>query len=141
MDKVYLVRYGCYSDQGIAAAFSSREMAQRYCDVYNKIEDCCDEYWIDDLIVDLYKIPKDTKVVTYYYAVIGLNEESECGKGKFDPWMADYQEKEVYTKDTLIIRHDNTVEVRSIFGNDHACKVALEQYHIYTQQQLEDGVV
>ena len=37
MEKVYLVRYGCYSDQGIAGAFSTEEKAMRYCEVHNEL--------------------------------------------------------------------------------------------------------
>ena len=37
--KIYIVRYGEYSDQGIAGAFSSKKKAQYYCDIKNAIEE------------------------------------------------------------------------------------------------------
>ena len=67
MTKVYIVRFGEYSNQGIAGVYSTKDKAQRYCDVHNEIEEYTN-YWIDERIVDENEISPNTKVVKYYCA-------------------------------------------------------------------------
>ena len=81
MTEVYIVRYGEYSDQGIAGVFSTKEKAQKYCDIHNEIEDY-EEYWIDDYKLDKYELPEDTKVVIYYGCTIYLNDSLYNKKGE-----------------------------------------------------------
>ena len=142
--KVYIVRYGEYSDQGIAGVFSTKEKAEKYCDVHNEISSY-DDYWIDDRELDEDEISLDAKVAHYYEVEIMLEDEGNLKKGSFR--YDDYEEKAVYTKDVEIkmqSREDHiptSIVVSSIHGFDHAKKVAIEQYQIYTQQQLEDGTL
>ena len=146
MDKIYLVRYGCYSDQGIAGAFSTEEKAKRYCEVHNEINgEYADPYWVDEIIVDLYEVNPNAKVVTYYTAIIALKDERNPDKLQF--WtkkgeiMDTYADKDFYSKNTIVNITEDYIEVKSITSEEHAKKVAIEQYQIYTQQELEDGKI
>ena len=55
MKKVYLVTHGSYSEYEVDAVLSSRELAQEYCDTFNKAsgheEECIEEFELD--------VPKD----------------------------------------------------------------------------------
>ena len=144
MTKIYLVRYGEYSDQGIAGVFSTKEKAEFYCKIENEMrEDVYDYYWIDDYTLDEYAYPKGTKVVKYYGAAIFLEDywsydkKTLFGKeGEFFYDENDYPvENRVYTKDTEIRIMDSDkytckeVEVWSVKGLEHAKKVALDKYY------------
>ena len=139
MTKVYIVRYGEYSDQGIAGVFSTKEKAQKYCDVHNEIEDY-EDYWINDYELDGDELSEDTKVVTYYGCIIYLNNRiSSDGtryyhkKGDID--SEDMEEKRIYTKDVEIKVFSGVdwlqeyIEVWSVKGKEHAKKVALDKYY------------
>ena len=143
LEKIYLVRYGCYSGQGIAGAFSTEEKAQRYCEIHNELDSelWMDKHWVDEYIVDLYQVPDNTKVVTYYIARIGLKDTRLYKKGVLNQYMDEYKEKDVYTRDVEVNFKDDYIEVKSIHSNKHAQKVAIEQYQKYTQQELENGKV
>ena len=146
MEKIYLVKYGCYSDQGIAGAFSTEEKAKRYCEVHNEmVGKYGDPYYVDEIIVDLYEVRPGTKVVTYYYATISLVDEWNhdhtelwVKKGEF---INCYTDKDFYNKDTEIDIKDDFIEVKSIKGEEYAKKIAVEQYQVYTQKELENGKV
>lgn len=146
MNKIYLVRYGCYSGQGIAGAFSTEEKAKRYCEVHNEINgEYADPYWVDEIIVDLYEVNPNAKVVTYYTATLALKDEWNFDHSQL--WtkkgeiMDTYADKDFYSKNTIINRTEDYIEVKSITSEEHAKKVAIEQYQIYTQQELEDGKI
>lgn len=139
MEKVYLVRYGCYSDQGIAGAFSTEEKAMRYCEVHNELNrGHSDPYWVDDIIVDLYEVNPNAKVVTYYIACISIVDDEFTSKGEI---FVETDEKDFYTKSTIVTKFSDHIEVKSVKSMEHAGKVAIEQYQIHTQQELENGKV
>lgn len=140
LEKVYLVRYGCYSDQGIAGTFSTKEKAQRYCDIHNEIHDewWHDEYWVDEFIVDLYEVNPVTQVVTYYTVGISTIDDDFQKKGEI---IYRQEEKDIFSRDTVIEKYVDYISVKSTKSMEHAEKVALEQYQKYTQQELEDGKV
>ena len=147
MNKVYLVRYGCYSDQGIAGVFSTEEKAKKYCEIYNALEDgYTDGYWVDERIVDLGEVNSQAKVVTYYVASIYLKDvwnydrtKIEFKKGELYPDEDEWIEKEIYSKDVIISEKEDYIMVYSIYSKEHAQKVAIEQYQIHTQQKLEES--
>ena len=132
MTKIYLVRYGEYSDQGIAGAFSTKEKAQRYCDIQNELKDY-EDYWIDERELDKDVLPNDTKVVTYYGCIVYLNDSLYIKKGAID--TEDMEEKRIYTKDVEVevqTGEDKAyeyIEVWSVKGTEHAKKVALDKYY------------
>ena len=132
MTKVYIVRYGEYSDQGIAGVFSTEEKAQRYCDIQNELEDY-EDYWIDERELDEDVLPDDTKVVTYYGCTVYLNDSLYIKKGAID--TEDMEEKRIYTKDVEVEvqtgddRVYEYIEVWSVKGTEHAKKVALDKYY------------
>ena len=131
MTKVYIVRYGEYSDQGIAGVFSTEEKAQKYCDINNELEDY-EDYWIDDYELDEDELPSDTKVVTYYGCTVYLNDSLYNKKGDLE--FEDMEEKRIYTKDVEVKIQDdaefwNYIEVWSVKGTEHAKKVALDKYY------------
>lgn len=139
LEKVYLVRYGCYSDQGIAGAFSTEEKAKRYCDVHNEInEGWDDEYWVDEFIVDLYEVNPVAQVVTYYTVGISIIDDDFQNKGEI---IYRQKEKDIFSRDTVIEKYVDHISVKSTKSMEHAEKVAIEQYQIHTQQELEDGKV
>ena len=144
MTKVYVVRYGEYSDQGILGVFSTEEKAQKYCDIHNEMEEYGD-YWIDEYELDKYEINPTAKVVTYYKVGIALVDDLDVKKGEFYDW--DYEDKEIFVNPVEIIIHDKDkysypyIEVWSTTSFEHAKKVAIEQYQIYTQQKLEEEIM
>ena len=139
MTKIYLVRYGEYSDQGIAGAFSTEEKAQKYCDIQNEILEYKD-FWVDEYVLDEEEVPKEAKVVTYYTACIALEDNRFTKSGEI--YRTD-EDRRIYTKDVEIEidKSFNMIEVASTKSLEHAKKVAIEQYQIYTQQKLEDGEI
>ena len=137
MTKVYLVRYGEYSDQGISGVFSTEEKAQKYCDIKNEINSY-DDYWIDEYILDEHEMSEDTKVVTYYTCFIAtLTTYNQCAG---EIYLED-EEKEVLAEPVIIRKYYDGIEVKSVTSPEHARKVAIEQYQIYTQQKLENGEI
>ena len=139
MTKVYIVRYGEYSDQGIAGVFSTKEKAQKYCDTHNELEDY-EDYWIDERELDEDELSPDTKVVTYYGCSICLNnyissDGTHCYYKKGDMDFDDLEEKRIYTKDVEVeVQTGNDrvyeyIQVWSVKGTEHAKKVALDKYY------------
>ena len=131
MTKVYIVRYGEYSDKGIAGVFSTKEKAQKYCNIHNELENY-EDYWIDDRELDEDVLPDDTKVVTYYGCTIYLNDSLYNKKGDLE--FEDMEEKRIYTKDVEVEvqtgdRVYEYIEVWSVKGIEHAKKVALDKYY------------
>ena len=136
-NKVYVVRYGAYSDQGIAGVFSTEEKAKRYCDIKNEINSYSD-YWIDEYTLDEHEMSEDTKIITYYTCFIAtITIFNQCA-GKI--YLED-EEKEVFTEPVIIRKYYDGIEVKSAESIEHARKVAIEQYQIYTQQKLENGEI
>ena len=136
LTKVYIVRFGEYSDQGIAGVYSTEEKAQRYCDVHNEMEEYTN-YWIDERILDEDEISPETKVVTYYCVCISLKDDQWDKAGEI--YFRD-EEKDILTSPVTIEKEDDYISVRSITSMEHAEKIAIEQYQMYTQQKLEDSL-
>jgi hypothetical protein len=131
MNKIYLVAGGEYSDYHIAAAFKDREKAEFYVELQNKLDSFCD-YYVDER--ELYDeiVTMNEKVVTYY------NVSIYTTTGELDH---EWDNQEIYTKDVIIEKEEHypCIRVSSTKSFEHARKVAIEQYQIYTQQLLEDG--
>lgn len=138
MTKVYVVRYGEYSDQGIVGVFSTKEKAEKYCDVQNETLDLFNDYWVDEFTLDDCEIPLDAQVVKYFAVCISTEDDCNCGAGEI--YYAD-EEKRVLTAPVIIDKCDGWISVLSTKSMEHARKVAIEQYQIYTQQKLENGEV
>lgn len=148
MTKVYLVRYGCYSGQGIAGVFSTEEKAQRYCNIHNKLEeDWYNDYYVDEYELDKEVLPDDTKVVSYYQAWIALVDIWNWNHTELLQKAGELEynvepENEIYTKPVVIERsRDDMIFIKSTTSLEHAKKVAIEQYQIFTQQRLENGEI
>jgi len=137
-NKVYVVRYGAYSDQGIAGAFSTEEKAKRYCDIKNEVNGFYGDYWMNEYILDEHEMSEDTKVVTYYTCFIATSTTFNQCAGKI--YLED-EEKEVFTEPVIIRKYYDGIEVKSVTSPEHAQKVAIEQYQIYTQQKLEEEIM
>lgn len=129
--KIYIVRYGEYSDQGIAGAFSSRKKAQYYCDIKNAIEED-EDYWVDDYILDEYTYPKGTQVVTYYTTCILKAGGYFFKAGEV---YSEYEEKEVFSLPLIIQEDDECLVVSSITSLEHAKKVAYDEYYKWKAKQ------
>ena len=68
MTKIYLVRYGEYSDQGIAGAFFYERKRQSTIVKFIMIWKIGGgDHWVDDTFRD--ELPKEAKVVTYYMCI------------------------------------------------------------------------
>ena len=148
MTKVYIVRYGECSDQGIAGVFSSKEKAEFYCKIQNEIDNCyTEDYWVDERILDEGEYPVDARVATYYEVSIYLEDHWNFDRkilfGKKGYFTLDEDEdeivgdKRIYTKDVEIEIRDSdefnskTITVSSIKSLKHAKKVALDEYYKY----------
>lgn len=136
MTKVYLVRYGEYSDQGIAGVFSTEEKAQRYCDIQNKIDNYTD-FWVSEYKVDEEEYPEDTKIELYYSVWIATEDDGFVKSGTI--YLED-ESDEVFTRPVVIEKTGDSILVKSTKSMEHAKKVAIEQYQIYTQQKLENQI-
>ena len=137
MTKVYIVRFGEYSDQWIAGVFSTEEKARKYCDVYNEV-DTYENYWIDDRTLDEDEVSPEAKVVTYYSVCIAIESDDYMEAGEI---YCKEEEKDIYTKPVVInhMKNSDYIEVRFTESMEKATKIAIEQYQIYTQQKLENG--
>ena len=129
MNKIYLVAGGEYSDYHIAAVFKDKEKAEFYVEMQNKLGSFCD-YYVDEREFHDDKVNMTEKVVKYYDVCVDL-EDGEL-------YYEDY-DYDIYTQDTIIEKHEDAIHVSSTKSLEHARKVAIEQYQIYTQQLLEDG--
>lgn len=137
MEKIYLVRYGEYSDQGVAGAFSTKEKAERYCEVHDKIDSWNSPFWVCELTVDENEIQKDVTVKKYYEACISLdNVGAEAGE-----IFSRDEDYEIYTDPVIIKKYDDHICVKSTDSLKHAEKIAIEQYQIHTQQKLEEEIM
>ena len=144
--KVYLVFQVCYSDRDCVAVFDNKEQAEQY----SKALDDIDYSDIEEFELNQITRPITHKKVQCWYAIIwtrdivgyfggiqnyhhkqGDLEESE----NFEIVDISYNERCKITKDKYYI------QVISYVSAEHAKKVAIEQYQIYTQQQLEDEVL
>lgn len=130
--KVYIVRYGEYSDQGIDAVFSNKEEAEKYCYVHNRITEDkynrkfrCEEWDVDDCIIK-------GKPILDTYHVASIHKETGAV-------TQDKDEICLYTKDVIIENWAFYITVKSIRSYEQAKKIAIKQYQIYTQQKLEEG--
>jgi hypothetical protein len=137
LTKVYVVKFGEYSDQGIAGVFSSEEKAKKYCEIQNEIEGY-EDFWIDEYTLDEDEVPKEAKVATYYVACISTISDDWFKAGEI---FSEGEERRIYTKDVEVEQSklSGAIEVISTKSLEHAKKVAIEQYQIYTQQKFEDG--
>ena len=135
MTKIYLVRYGAYSDQGISGAFSTKENAQRYCDIRNEIEKY-EDYWVDEYELDKYSYAPSTEVVTYYCARIQIEDDKWTEAGTI---YSREEEKDIFTEPVVVEYYHDTIEVKCTESMEKAEKIAIEKYQIYTQQKLENG--
>ena len=138
MTKVYVVRYGEYSDQGIAGVFSTKEKAERYCKVQNEIDEelYYGNFWVSEYTLDKHEVPSDVEVATYYTTCISTITDKFTKAGEI--YFED-EERQVLTKPVIIEKYDDYISVSSTKSLEHAKKVAIEQYQICTQQKLEDG--
>ena len=131
--KVYIVRYGEYSDQGIACVFSNKKQAETYCVIKNEL-DTWNHYWIDDRILNEEAFPKEVKIVDVW--------EASIRKATGDLEVDEEPRKEIFEQEVKItgINDDYAyIIAESTISPRHAKKVAIEQYQKYTQQKLENG--
>lgn len=135
MTKVYVVMSGEYSDRCVEGVFSTEEKAQFYCDVHEKTEPYNCPYYVMDYELDKHELEPTAEVKTYYVVSIEIKD------GTFSLDEIDgITEDRIFDKPVVIEEDDESIQVSSIYGFEHAKKVAIEQYQIYTQQQLEDEI-
>ena len=136
MTKIYLVRYGEYSDQGIAGAFSTKEKAEFYCKIHNDMEDWGGDHWVDEYTLDEHELSKEAKVVTYYSACLSKVFDSYVKAGEI---YTEYEEKDIFTKPVIIEDKEDYIHVASTTSLEHAKKVALDTYYKWKAEQ--EGIV
>ena len=138
MTKVYVVRYGEYSDQGIAGVFSTKEKAERYCKVQNEIDEGLyyDNFWVSGYTLDKHEVSPNVEIATYYTVCITTITDKFYKAGEI--YFED-EERRVLTKPVIIEKYKDYISVSSTKSLEHAKKIAIEQYQICTQQKLEDG--
>ena len=136
MTKIYLVRYGEYSDQGIAGAFSTKEKAEFYCKIENEKDQWYGDFWIDEYIVDKEEYPKETKVVTYYNVCVSKIFDNYTEAGEV---YVEEEEKGILTKPVIIENKEDYIHVASTTSMKHAKKVAFDTYYKWKAEQ--EGVV
>ena len=149
MTKIYLVRYGSYSDQGIAGAFSTEEKANYFCSIRNKLFEF-DDYWVDEYVLDEHEYKSNLEVNTYHVAEILVENVTAWGeehnKGDLTISAEDNITENLLSSEPVVIeKHvsdDNEYKTITVYCQESAKKaekIAIEQYQIYTQQQLESG--
>lgn len=134
MTKIYLVRYGEYSDQGIAGAFSTKEKAEHYCKIHNDMEDWGGDHWVDEYILDEHELSKEAKVVTYYNVCVSKVFDSYTEAGEI---YAEDEEKDILTKPVIIEDEEDYIHVASTTSLEHAKKVAFDTYYKWKAKQEE----
>lgn len=142
--EVYCVFQGCYSDRNCVAVFDNKEKAEKYSMALN-----CEDYPdVEEFELNQYTEKITQKKVKCWYATIWLKNIS----GYFAGVEREHHkqgEMEECERDCIVSISDNErcrieknrhyIQVTSFVSAEHAKKVAIEQYQIYTQQKLEDG--
>ena len=135
--KVYVVRFGEYSDQGIAGVFSTKEKAEFYCKVQNEIDSWYDDsYWVDEYVLDKGEIPEDAKVETYYIVCISKVTDDFEKAGTI--YLRD-EIKQIFTVPTIVTDEGDYISVSSTESMEHAEKVAIDRYYKWKAEQ--EGLV
>lgn len=137
--KVYVVTEGEYSDYCIDKVFIDKKKAMAYVsakngDVKNKY---CAFYRIEEYETSDEKIQCNVDVKEYFRCRIFLKKTSFRNKCEID----EYIEKAhiANRENTFFINGEYFIDVFSTNGMEHAKKVAIEQYQIFTQNELENN--
>src|SRR5579872_4521142 len=153
MNKVYLVTHGDYSDYGVCAVFSTRELADKYVNGHNEYN--IEEWGLDD--------NTENAIRTSYTCAIGLQDSPK----RKNSWDKTYKAGEIYQQSSfatvanvslrvpedqelhdrsfkcLTVEHLNGEEisrreewrtdftVQSFVSAEHARKLAVEAYQAY----------
>ena len=131
MNKIYIITSGEYSDYHIVKVFKDKKKAEFYAETQEKLHPY-EYYYVDEREFHDDNVTMTEKIVTYYYAAIGLDDGEIFDEG---------EEHQVYTEDVIIENFNDSIIASSTKSLDHAKKVAIEQYQIHTQQLLEDGKI
>lgn len=127
--KVYLVFKGEYSDYTCMAVFDNKEQAEQYVKILEKEDySCIEEHEVNEIK------PQNMEYRTVYEAVISKDDGSIYNY-IYKNTLVDVSNR------TKIENYNKCIIVNSIVSKEHARKVAIEQYQIYTQQKLENGEV
>lgn len=132
--KVYLVFQGCYSDRFCKAVFDNKETAEKYAEMLDN-EDCSS---VEEFEVNEIKL-SDFELVTYYIATVYL-DNSFYLKGSIheNSYKRIKNKNEKIEKCSIYKGYRGQISITSTVSKEHAKKVAIEQYQIYTQNQLEN---
>jgi hypothetical protein len=130
--KVYLVFSGEYSDKSCEAVFDNLKDAEDYQKLLEEQRSAC----IEEFVVNEIK-PVNYKYIPHYSAWIYIKDYMDKKKGDIDTY-SEFGLTDI-TQPTIISKGYNRIYVQSIISMEHAKKVAIEQYQIYTQQQFENG--
>ena len=142
--KVYCVFQGCYSDRDCIAVFDNKEQAEQYSNALNDI----DYSDVEEFELNQITRPITKKKVRCWYALIWIKDIVVCFAGiqNYSHKKGDLEESEGFEIVDISHNKRNKIEkdiyyirVISYVSKEHAKKVAIEQYQIYTQQQFEDG--
>lgn len=141
--KVYLVFVGVYSDRYCKAVFDSEEQAKI---LSKEIEKMGEDSDIEEFELNESKA-ENLKFTTCYRTYISFADD-------LGEHFRIYKKSSFECEEILDISKPNVIEfkdidsfypkcnkqilVKSLISKEHAEKIALEQYQIYTQQQLEN---
>lgn len=142
--EVYIVTQGVYSDYHIAKVFLDKAKAEKFVEVHNTCTDD-DDYMIEtfDTNDDDFSLKDELK--TFYHCCIVLENEASHKSGEIIE-LGTYQELCKQDKNVVISRDFsrpyhisrlNYLFVSSTKSMEHAKKIAIEQYQIYTQNKLK----
>ena len=148
MTKVYVVMSGEYSDISVEGVFSTKAKAEKYCQIHEKTDPYSAPFWVNDFELDEDEINPNAEVKTYYEVSIALEDiwnsphtELWTHKGDFILNEEDnITNDKVFINPVVIEKIKDEIYVSSIYGFEHAKKVAIEQYQMYTQQKLEEEI-
>ena len=142
--KVYLVFRGCYSDRGCVAVFDNKEQAEQY----SKALDDIDYSDIEEFELNQITRPITHIKVHCWYALIWIKDVVSYFSGiqNYRHKKGDLEENEGFDIVDLSFNERNRIEngshyirVTSFVSKEHAKKIAIEQYQIYTQQKNDGG--
>lgn len=142
---IYVVTAGSYSDYGIQAMFSTKELAQAYIDAALAIENAQDEdswcgntYWVRDANIEEWPLDEEVGASGFTYWAVGMMADDGSvveGPRKGTEYGRPQSRVEQCGNKVPAYSNRPIIRVRSVKSKDHALKLAAEA----RQKWLREG--
>lgn len=136
----YGVWTGEYDDTHMVALFSTREKAEKYVEVSEKIDEYGLPYWITAYTLDKCEISKDTQVRDYYVFGICISNDEFFGEYFDEICDLDQPTSKIYQGDTFKEANDDWLFAYSVNSYEEAKELALDEYNKRKVMKNNDSI-